>query len=80
VGTADTVVPPTQGYVVFRAARGPKELLAVRGAEHGLAHDRDPIAYEQAVVGFLRRGLGHAGGADGGLLDHGTVKRGARRG
>src|SRR5262245_31283637 len=58
VGTADVVVPPSQGYIVFRAARGPKQLLEVPGADHIAAHDRDPVLYEHAVLDFLEKGLG----------------------
>jgi len=53
VGTSDVVVPPTQGYAVFRAARGPKKLLVVPGADHITAYGRDPIPYERAVLSFL---------------------------
>ena len=57
LGTSDEVVPPAQGYAVFRAARGAKRLLAVPGAGHIAAHDRDPAVYEGAVLGFLGSAL-----------------------
>ena len=57
VGAADTVVPPAQGYAVFRAAHGPKQLLAVPGADHTGAYDREPVTYERVVLGFLRTGF-----------------------
>ncbi len=58
VGASDTVVPPAHGYAVFRAAHGPKQLLAVPGANHVGAYDWDPATYERVVLGFLRTDLG----------------------
>ncbi len=57
VGASDTVVPPAQGYAVFHAAHGPKQLLAVPGADHVGAYDRDPTTYARVVLGFLRTDL-----------------------
>jgi fermentation-respiration switch protein FrsA (DUF1100 family) len=53
VGTADTLVPPSQGYALYDAARGPKELLVVPGAGHVGGYSRDPQRYGQAVLDFL---------------------------
>jgi uncharacterized protein len=53
VGTADTLVPPAQGRSLFRAARGPKELLVVSGAGHTGAYDRAPELYRRTVLDFL---------------------------
>jgi uncharacterized protein len=53
VGTADTMVPPAQGYALFRAAHGPKELLVVPGAGHVQGYARAPALYSRTVLDFL---------------------------
>jgi fermentation-respiration switch protein FrsA (DUF1100 family) len=53
LGTADTLVPPAQGYALFEATRGPRELLVVPGAGHVGAYARAPARYRQAVLDFL---------------------------
>jgi uncharacterized protein len=53
VGTADTMVPPEQGYAIFRAAPGPKRLLVVPGAGHVQGYARDPALYGRTVLDFL---------------------------
>jgi uncharacterized protein len=39
---------------MYRAARGPKELWIVQGAQHPSALRRDPAGYEEHVIDFLR--------------------------
>jgi pimeloyl-ACP methyl ester carboxylesterase len=58
VGTADTVVPPSEGFDIFRAAPGPKQLLVVPGAGHVDGYRVDRARYEQTVLGFLARTIG----------------------
>jgi uncharacterized protein len=58
VGGADTLVPPDQGYALYRAARGPKEFLVVPGAGHVGAYARAPALYRRTVLAFLARHLG----------------------
>lgn len=58
VGTADTLVPPAQGYALYGAARGPKELLVVSGAGHVGAYYRAPELYRETVLAFLGEHFG----------------------
>lgn len=58
VGTADTLVPPEQGYSLYRAARGPKELLVVPGAGHVAGYSQAPTVYRQTVLDFLAAHMG----------------------
>lgn len=58
VGAADTLVPPAQGYALYGAARGPKELLVVPGAGHVGAYSLAPELYRQTVLAFLSEHLG----------------------
>lgn len=58
VGTADNVVPPSEGFDLFRAAPGPKELLVVPGAGHVNGYRVDRTRYEQTVLSFLANALG----------------------
>lgn len=57
VGTADTTVPPQQGYNLFAAAKGVKQLLVVPGAGHTMAYYKDNSLYEQTVLTFLKASL-----------------------
>jgi uncharacterized protein len=58
VGTADRVVPPSEGYDLYRAAPGPKELLVVAGAGHVDGYRVDRPRYERTVLGFLASSIG----------------------
>ena len=58
VGTADKVVPPSEGFDIFRAAAGPKELLVVPGAGHVDGYRVDQARYEQSVLSFLAGTIG----------------------
>jgi fermentation-respiration switch protein FrsA (DUF1100 family) len=58
IGTADTMVPPAQGYAIFNAARGPKQLLVVPGAGHVGGYARAPALYSRTVLDFLAAHLG----------------------
>ncbi len=58
MGTADTFVPPAQGFALYGAARGPKELLVVPGAGHMGGYYRAPELYRQTVLAFLGEHLG----------------------
>ena len=58
VGTADHVVPPAEGFDIFHAAPGPKELLVVPGAGHVDGYRVDRARYERTVLGFLAGALG----------------------
>jgi fermentation-respiration switch protein FrsA (DUF1100 family) len=57
VGTADRVVPPSEGFDIFHAAPGPKELLVVPGAAHVDGYRVDRTRYERTVLAFLARSL-----------------------
>lgn len=58
VGTADRVVPPSEGFDLFRAAPGPKQLLVVPGAGHVDGYRVDRTRYERTVLNFLTGALG----------------------
>lgn len=58
LGTADTTVPPLQGFELYAAAPGPKQLLVVQGAGHTQAYYRDPALYKSTVLAFLEKSLG----------------------
>jgi uncharacterized protein len=53
LGTADVTVPPAEGYAIFNAASGPKQLLVVPGAGHTQEFFKAPVVYKQTVLGFL---------------------------
>jgi len=57
IGSADTTVPPAEGWSIYGAAAGPKQLLLVPGAGHTQAYNVAPAAYKAAVLGFLSRWL-----------------------
>lgn len=48
-GKADTFVPVSMAYENFAACKGPKELLVVSGADHGMSYYLDKQGYEAAV-------------------------------
>jgi uncharacterized protein len=52
-GTSDRVIPCRHAESIYRAARGPKELWVVPGAQHASALGCDPAGYEEHVVDFL---------------------------
>lgn len=60
IGTADMTVPPAEGYQIYDAAAGPKELLLVRGAGHTAAYYREPARYKATVLAFLDASLAGA--------------------
>lgn len=51
-GTADTFVPVEMTYENYLACRGPKQLLIVPGAGHGMSYLTEPEKYKQAILGF----------------------------
>lgn len=60
VGSADALVPPSNGEAIYRSAPGPKGLLVVAGAGHTGAYYADPARYERTVLAFLDRSLNSA--------------------
>lgn len=52
-GEADDFVPVSMVYELYEKAAGPKELLIVPGAGHGLSNYVDPDAYYGRVFSFL---------------------------
>lgn len=52
-GTRDTTIPCRHAKKIYQAARGPKELWVVQGAEHASAFGRAPAEYEDRVIRFL---------------------------
>lgn len=57
VGTADRTVPPAEGYALFHAAAGPKQLLVIPGAGHVGGYQTANHLYESTVLEFLVRYL-----------------------
>jgi uncharacterized protein len=57
MGTADGTVPPAEGFALYGAAGGPKQILVVKGAAHTLAYFAAPQLYGQTVLGFLTKSL-----------------------
>jgi len=55
VGTRDTMVPPAEGYRLYDAAPGPKQLLVIPGAGHVAGYATAPALYKQTVLAFLAR-------------------------
>ena len=51
-GTADTFVPVEMTYENYLACRGPRQLLIVPGAGHGMSYLTEPEKYKQAVLQF----------------------------
>jgi alpha-beta hydrolase superfamily lysophospholipase len=52
-GTKDRTIPCRHAEMVFRAARGPKELWVVHGAHHASAYGQAPADYESRVLAFF---------------------------
>ncbi len=51
-GDADSFVPVSMSHENFSAAAGPKELLVVHGADHGMSYYLEPKRYERTVLDF----------------------------
>lgn len=54
-GADDSFVPVTMTYENYKACAGPKELLIVPGADHGMSYYVDPERYETAVRDFWQK-------------------------
>jgi fermentation-respiration switch protein FrsA (DUF1100 family) len=52
-GSDDRFVPVEMTYENYKACSGPKHLLIVPGADHGMSYYKDPISYEQALKHFF---------------------------
>ena len=53
-GDDDRIVPIAQGHALFEQLSEPKQFAAIRGGDHNDAVPADPIAYWDAVEGFIR--------------------------
>lgn len=51
-GSDDTFVPVTMTYENYKACSGPRDLLIVPGAEHGMSYYLDKQRYQAAVLKF----------------------------
>jgi uncharacterized protein len=58
LGTADVEVPPADGYALYQAARGPKQLLVIPGAGHVGGYQTDRALYTRTVLSFLAARIG----------------------
>lgn len=54
-GTRDHTIPCRHAERIYKAARGPKELWVVRGAEHASALGRAPKEYEAHVLNLFQK-------------------------
>jgi fermentation-respiration switch protein FrsA (DUF1100 family) len=54
-GTADRTIPCRHAEMIYKAARGPKELWIVPGAQHASAYGQAPVEYERRVLAFFAR-------------------------
>jgi hypothetical protein len=54
-GTRDHTIPCRHAERIYAAARGSKELWAVKGAEHAAALGQAPAEYEERVIRFFDR-------------------------
>lgn len=54
-GTKDTFVPTKMVMPLYRADKGPKQLLLVKGAAHAKSYAHAPALYRQTVAHFLAR-------------------------
>lgn len=52
-GSDDRFVPVGMTYENYKACGGPKHLLIVPGAAHGMSYYKDPVSYEQALRQFF---------------------------
>jgi hypothetical protein len=52
-GTRDHTIPCRHAQRIYEAARGPKELWIVEGAQHASALGHSPLDYERQVISFL---------------------------
>jgi uncharacterized protein len=50
---SDHIIPCRHTRRIFNAAKGPKELWVVAGADHASAIGAEPAEYEKRVIGFL---------------------------
>ena len=52
-GSDDRFVPVEMTYENYKACGGPKHLLIVPGADHGMSYFKDPAVYEKALQQFF---------------------------
>ena len=53
-GEDDRFVPATMSKEIYHAARGPKKMITIPGAGHGLSYFVDTPYYEKTIKGFLK--------------------------
>ncbi|MFZ2484244.1 MAG: alpha/beta hydrolase [Streptococcus parauberis] len=53
-GSKDDFVPTNMVYDLYKATRGPKELLIINGAKHAQAYETDMKKYKEGVSNFLK--------------------------
>jgi fermentation-respiration switch protein FrsA (DUF1100 family) len=56
-GSEDHTVPVSMAEALFRAAREPKELYVIAGADHGSYRETGGAEYESRLIGFFERAL-----------------------
>lgn len=53
-GTADAIVPYSQGLALFETFTGVKKLVTIQGGGHNTLQARDPAAYWGAIAEFVK--------------------------
>lgn len=56
-GARDRVVPVSDAHRLYAAARQPKTLWLIQGADHGGYMEREPVEYERRLVAFFTGAL-----------------------
>lgn len=54
-GGNDQFVPTRMVYKLYRADKGPKQLLVVKSAPHASSYQTSPKLYQRTIVGFLKQ-------------------------
>ena len=52
-GSDDKFVPVEMTYENYKACRGPRHLLIVPGADHGMSYYKDPVSYQKMLKQFF---------------------------
>ncbi|KHD43969.1 alpha/beta hydrolase [Streptococcus hongkongensis] len=53
-GSKDDFVPTRMVYDLYKATKGPKDLLIIKGAKHARAYETDMVKYKEKVSNFLK--------------------------
>lgn len=54
-GDKDDFVPTKMVYDNYKATKGPKEILIVKGAKHARSFETNPVQYQKKIAAFLQK-------------------------